>query len=289
MFGTLSRSWQFAKDSYGVLWRCKSLLWFPILSSIAAVLVSASFLLPLWQSGALAGWLAASGDEHQAMPPTAYVVAFLFYFCNYFVIVFFNAALIASSQRYLEQGQTSLGYGLRMAGRRLGPIVGWALVSAVVGVVLRAIENSHKRAAQVVAAILGMAWGALTYFVIPVIVLEGVGPVQAFKRSTRTLKDTWGTALVGNFSLGLLGFLLMLPIMLICVLVIMGFGSLPLPLGVFLLVVCGVLLALGAAATSAADVIFKGLLYTYATGRTLPPEVNRDLYGEAFLNKRGGL
>lgn len=290
MFGTLSRSWEFAKDSYGVLWRCKRLLVFPVLSTTAALLVSASFLLPLWGSGTLEGWLAAAEGEEESMPPAAYVVAFVFYFCNYFVIVFFNAALIASSQRYLQNGEASVGYGLRLAGRRLGPILGWALVSAVIGVVLRAIETAHERVGQVVAAILGMAWSALTFFVVPVIVLEGVGPAAAFKKSVATLKSTWGTALVGNFSLGLLGFLLMLPIVLVAVLVGMGLaGGMSPPLGVFLLACCGVLLVIAAAATSAADVIFKGLLYTYATGRELPAEVNSDLYGEAFLNKRGGV
>ena len=41
--------------------------------------------------------------------------------------------------------------------------------------------------------------------------------VGHFKKSIRTLKHTWGTAMMGNFSLGLLGFLLMLPVILLVI------------------------------------------------------------------------
>ena len=177
--------------------------------------------------------------------------------------------------------------GLSVAGKRVAQIFGWALVSAFVGVALRLIENSHRRAGEFIAAILGTAWTAMTFFVVPAIVLEGVGPVEAFKRSLGTLKRTWGTALVGNFSLGFLGFLLMIPVYLLGVgLIILGVSSGLMPVTVLCIAAGVALLILGAATTSAAGTVFTALLYSYATGRTVPANIDVSEFDRAFVPKQ---
>ena len=183
----------------------------------------------------------------------------------------------------LAGDRPTLRYGLRVAWRRFGPIFGWAVVSAVIGVLLRIIENSNKRAAQVVSAILGMAWTAMTYLVVPVIAVEGVGPVKAFKRSLAVLRQTWGTALVGNFSLGLLSFLVMLPVLLAAgALVYLGVVSGAAPVAGLCVAVAAVMVAGAIAFSSAADVVFKAVLFSYATGRTLPDDVDTRDFADAF-------
>lgn len=287
MFESLSRSWKFATTSYKVIWNNKRLLVFPLLSTLAAVLVIASFAVPLWATGQLDRWMeAAEGEQDPAQQAGLIVTLFLFYFCNYFVIVFFNSALIASTMQALNNEDPTIEHGLAVAGRRLPQIFGWALVSAFVGVALRLIENSNKRAGQFVASILGMAWTAMTFFVVPAIVLEGVGPVEAFKRSLGTLKRTWGTALVGNFSLGFLGFLLMIPVYLLGgVLIVLGISSGTIPVMVLCIAAGVALFVLGAATTSAAGTVFTALLYSYATGRTVPADVDVSEFNRAFVAK----
>lgn len=93
---------------------------------------------------------------------------------------------------------------------RLPQIFAWALVSATVGVLLKLVENAHEKIGQFISAILGTAWTVVTFFVVPVLVVEKVGPFEAIKRSIALLKKTWGEALAGNFGLGLFMFLLML-------------------------------------------------------------------------------
>lgn len=285
MFATLARSWEYAKISYGVLWENKQLVIFPILSSIAAVLVMASFLVPLWSSGMIERM---AGDDPAAAPSDAvlYTILFAFYFCNYFVIVFFNAALTACAMRVINGETPTVGDGLAVAMKRLPQIAGWAFVSAIVGVVLQIIENAHEKAGQFVSAILGSAWTALTYFVVPVIVVEGVGPVEAFKRSTGTLKSQWGTALVGGFSLGFLGLLVIVPIVLVggglVWLATQSMGTAGL---VAAIAVALVLLAIGFAVNSAAGIVFKALLYNFATNRSLPQGVDASHFGDAFVSK----
>ncbi len=290
MFATLSRSWEYAKISYGVIWENKQLVIFPILSSIAAIIVIASFLLPLWTSGML-DQLANATDDPQAAQSQAnnillYVILFAFYFCNYFVIVFFNSALTACAMRVINGEDASIGDGLAMAFKRLPQIIAWAFVSAIVGVILQIIENAHEKAGQIISAILGSAWTALTYFVVPVIVVDGVGPIEAFKQSVGTLKKQWGTALVGGFSLGFLGMLVILPIVLIGGGLIwlatksMGPGGL-----IAAIAVAVVLFAIGTAVNSAAGVVFKALLFNFATNRSLPPNIDTSTFGDAFVSK----
>jgi hypothetical protein len=291
MFATIGRSWQFAKISYGIVWDFKKLIVFPLLSTLAAAAVIASFVAPLWATGTLESWLETAGPDAASATSTAdqvamYVTLFLFYFCNYFVIVFFNSALTACALRVVNGEVPTIGYGLSMAGKRLPQILGWAFVSALIGVLLRVIENAHEKAGAIVAAILGTAWTALTYFVVPVLVMEGVGPITAIKRSLSTLKSTWGEALVGNFSMGFLAFLIMLPVIIVLGILVAGAvaaGNTP---AIVLAAVVGVLLVvIAAAATSTADVVFKALLYNHATGRSVPANIDQSLFQDAFRSK----
>src|SRR5206468_674804 len=95
-------------------------------------------------------------------------------------------------------------------------ILAWALVSATVGVLLRAIE-SNRQVGRFVSMILGTAWTIITYFVVPVLVVEKTGPFKAVGRSIELLKKTWGEALIGNFGLGFFEFLVVLPGILILI------------------------------------------------------------------------
>jgi hypothetical protein len=278
-FRTWSRSWEFAKLSYGTLFEHKHLIVFPVVSTIATILVLMSFVVPLEMTGTLDTWLASIDSEAAASDdPAMYVTAFLFYFCNYFCIVFFNTALIASVMDIFDGGQGRLSFGLKFALKRIHAIFGWALVSACVGMILNALERNQK-IGRFVAGLLGSAWTALTYFVIPVIVAEGLGPVAAIKSSMHTLKKEWGTALMGNFSMGTFGFLLMLPVI-----------ALGIALGIYLSVpvavaVCVPLAILAVLSSATADAIFKAYLYSFATGKSLPQNVDGCAMKEAFSSR----
>lgn len=279
MFASWSRSWNFAKLSFSTLRHHQHLITFPAISGIASLLVLISFMLPLSLTGQLDTWLSSIQTQSSAPEdPRLYITAFLFYFCNYFTIVFFNTALIASVMNIFEGKQGSLGFGLKFATRRIHAIFAWALVSACVGMILNAIERNQK-AGRLIASLIGSAWTALTYFVIPVIASKGLGPVAAIKTSMDVLKKEWGTALVGNFSMGMIGFILFIPIFLLGVF-IGTTVSIPLSLAI-----CGPLALLVALITSTVDAIFKAHLYSFATGKTLPSGVETDSMRDAFSHR----
>src|SRR5690349_1290488 len=85
--GKIATTWQLMKDSWGVLMRDKALLLFPVASGAATFLVLLTFILPFVGASI---WRAGGPGE-----TVFYVVLFCYYVCNFFVIVYFNAALVA--------------------------------------------------------------------------------------------------------------------------------------------------------------------------------------------------
>ncbi|MCH2212623.1 MAG: DUF6159 family protein [Fuerstiella sp.] len=278
MFQRLSTGWQLACQSFHVLRLDKELLLFPLLSGMACMLVLASFAGPLWYTDGMA----ALEEGDVTKNPVVLVVMFAFYAVNYFVIVFFNSALVACAMIRFKGGDPTVGDGLRAASRRLPQIAGWALVSATVGLILRIIESRSERVGQFVAALLGMAWTVTTYFVVPILVVEKAGPVEACRRSVSIMKRTWGESLSASFSAGLINFLLGLPGLILIVpgMFLIVNGS-PAP-GIGLIVAGVVLLLLASLVSSAVNTILLAALYLYATEGNVPEYFDRDLIAHSF-------
>ena len=62
-------------------------------------------------------------------------------------------------------------------------------------------ENSIFR--QIFASLIQAGWAMMTFFVVPIIVSENIGPINAIKRSTSLFKQTWGDQVVANFGFGI--------------------------------------------------------------------------------------
>jgi hypothetical protein len=280
-FDRISNSFALARSSWRVLWTDKQLVVFPIVSGICLLCVSASFFIPfLVIPGAFQG--VVDGVNNNGQPPVwVWPLAFAYYFCNYFVIIFCNAALVSCATIRFSGGTPSLADGFGMAFRRAPQIFAWALVSATVGILLKAIENAHERAGVFISAILGTAWSIMTYFVVPVLVVEKVGPFQAVGRSISILKKTWGEALVGSFGLGFFKLLVMLPGILVLVIGI-ALCTVNLLLGLPVALVGVLCLLLGGAVSAALDGVFLTALYQYATNGAVPVEFDRGTLGGAF-------
>jgi MFS family permease len=209
MFAKIGNSWALIKASAAVLRADKELIIFPIVSAIGVLVVTASFALPM----ILAGFFDALFEgRSQAF---GFVVGFAFYIVQYFVIIFANTALVGAALIRLRGGDPTVGDGLRIAMKHVGAILGYALISATVGMILRWLSERGKTLGRIASSIGGLAWNLATYLVVPVLVVEGVGPMEAIKRSANLLKKTWGEQIAGNFSIGLIfGLLTVLVILL---------------------------------------------------------------------------
>lgn len=257
MFDALSRSWNLVKASARVLSADKELLVFPVLSGVLVTLVSLSFIVPF----ALLGER-MKGDETNAL---AVLALFLFYVSTYFVIFFCNSALVGAALIRLRGGDPTVADGFRVASSRVGVIFGYALIAGTVGMLLRAAKDQSKNLfVRAAVSFLGASWSVATFLVVPVLVNEDVGPVDAIRRSLQLLKRSWGEQLAGNAGLGLVFFFVYLLVGLL------GFGGAFLLAGVngtaALAVLGGTVLAFGAVAIvgGALNGIYTAAVYRYA-------------------------
>ncbi len=270
MFERFSNGFALAQQSWHVLLRNKQLLVFPLFSGIACLLVLATFAAPLVMTGTVEQ---AMGDGQEVVDPMQnplyLAVLFAFYFANYFVIVFFNSALFACAVKSFYGERPSIGEGLSAAMVRLPQIAGWALVSASVGVILRVIESRSERAGQIVSGLLGMGWTAVTYFVVPVLVIEKAGPIEAIKRSTSIVKSSWGEALGAKGGIGFFSFIAMLP----CLAAIVG-GVMMLGYsfagGISLIAIGGIGILIVSLVSSALASISQAAVYMYGANGEAP-------------------
>lgn len=280
MFERLSRSFALVKASCNVLSANKRLMVFPLLSGLCTLIVAASFLWPAFASGALTHM-----DRGHMTPATA-ALLFGFYLVQYFVIIFFNVALVGAATIHLRGGTPSLGDGLRIAASKLPAIVGYAVISATVGMLLRAIQERAGFIGRWIAALIGVAWSLATFLVVPVLVNEDVGPLDAVRNSASLLKRTWGENLVGNVGIGLAFGVLMLLVLVISFALILLAASTHAPAAIaVVLALCVLAALLLAVVQSALHGIYAAAVYRYAQEGDAGVGFEKALVADAFKLK----
>jgi ABC-type multidrug transport system fused ATPase/permease subunit len=275
MFESIGRSIELFKTSWGILMADKKLLAFPFLSGMVSLIVLATFILPL-----------ILAEFVQAVVPFGelffYGALFAFYLVSYFVVIFFNTALISCVNARLQGREMSVGEGLSNALQHFTSILGWALLSATVGIVLHLLRERGGVIGQFASAIVGGAWGLVTFFVVPVLVLEDKGVFDAIRESASLIRKTWGETIIGSGSIvlvfliiGIVGFFGVLATLFLGSMMVFGIA-----LALFIALV--IILAVVAAAMQG---IFVTALYTYAKTGTVPSAFDRDLIQNAFVQK----
>ena len=171
----------------------------------------------------------------------------------YFVIIFFNSALIFAAHERLAGGDPNIRSGLNGAMQSVVTIFMWAIVAATVGLILNILSSQARQRggimgfiSYIIVSMLGAAWSLITFFVVPLIVIEHRSIGDAFKSSFSMLKRTWGEQVVANFGLGIAGFIFMLIAAGITALLFFVLSPLG-GIGVFLALVFGVILIAGVA------------------------------------------
>jgi hypothetical protein len=281
MFEKFSRSWSLVKASAAVLRSDKELLLFPLLSTIAAILVVASFITPV----VALGWgEALFADEDPS--PAFWAWMFIFYVVQYFIIFFFNSALVGAALIRLRGGDPTVGDGLRIAFSRVHVIFGYALIAATVGLLLRMLEERLGFVGRMVIALVGVAWTVATFLTVPVLVSRDVGPLDAVKESAALLKRSWGENLIGNTGIALAFAFIWAGLIFAGILgmgaaAASGSGALMATLGVLFLLA----LVLTALIQAALQGIYSAALYRYAAEGEAAGEFAGDTLANAFRVK----
>ncbi len=273
MFEKFSRSWELVKASAGVLRSDKKLMLFPLISGVATLVVMATFLVPAFALRLFENGIGLGGA----------VFGFLFYFCQYSVIIFFNCALVGAAMIRLDGGDPSLRDGFDAARLRLPSILGYAAIAATVGVILQGLKNKDNNLiVRLVGSGLGAAWTLATFLVVPVLVSRDIGPVDALKESIALLKRTWGENAIGNVGIGAaFGLITFLFLLLGAGLTFVAYqASLVLAVGVGVVFLLGVLLlGIYQAALSG---VYSAALYRYAVSHEAPAAFRGAMLEDAF-------
>lgn len=277
MFEKLSRSWDLVKASASVLRADKELMLFPVLSSLATLLVLATFALPVF---------ALKLFDH-GFNVVGALVGFAFYFCQYAVIVFFNSALVGAASIRLEGGDPTFSDGIRIARGKLPAILGYAAIAATVGVVLKSLrDRDNNIIVRMIGSGLGVAWTLATFLVVPVLVNRDIGPVEALKESVALLKKTWGENAIGHVGIGAAFGLIATFMVLVSVAAsFLAWQAAP-AAGITVAIVAVLALLVLATIQSALGGIYSAALYRYAVAHETPPAFRGLALESAFAPKR---
>src|SRR2546421_9609546 len=206
-FERMRIGWRLTKVSLGILRKEKGLIVLPFISLLLTGVAWLAFFVSIF-------FFTATPTSPWGSWPF-YVGLALVYFFTFFVSIYFNAAVMGAAMIRLNGGDPTISDGLKVARQNIRRIAGWALVTATVGLILRAIAERFGFIGRIIAGAFGAAWGIITYLVVPVLIFEKIGPWAAVKRSGSLLRQTSGEAEGGYRSLGGIIVLLARPALLV--------------------------------------------------------------------------
>lgn len=276
--GRIQNTLALAKTSWFVLKKDRELMWLPVLSFLVSAVLGGAALavVVVTRSAAPAASGAADGA---AVGPAAVVVGIAAALALGITSVFFNGALVAGAHERLTGGDPTVGSSIRRAFGRLAGLVPWALMTTTVGLVLQAMRERAGFLGRIVVDMIGMAWEVVTFLVVPAVVIDEMGAVDGLKRSASLLRQTWGENLIARVGFGLLGFVLVIPAVIVAVLATsVGAAWVGIPLAVAWVVVVAVVI-------TALNAIFQTALYMYATTGVVPQGFEGSSLSQSFGHK----
>jgi hypothetical protein len=280
MFERFQRSLRLIRTSTRVLNADGELLFLPILSGIVSAIVGG---LLFWQAFGL-GVFEQVKDGGSAAGLYAWL--FVFYVIEYFIVYFFNTALVGAAVARLNGENPTVGSALRLAASRAGHILGYAIIAATVGMILRIIADRAGFVGKLIAGGAGLAWSIATFLVVPILAVEGIGPLAAIEKSATLLKKTWGENLIGNAGMSIV----FAAIGTVLILIIYGGGMLLYTNGaehaaLLLATVVALLFVALIVFAAALAGVYQAAVYYYAVNGEPPEGYEKELLTDAFSKK----
>jgi len=264
-FATIGRGWEMSKLSMGVVKKDPELLVYMIVAGLMSLACLVGMALPQFLEMA---W-AVNPDGSFT---TAYLgFTFVAYMVLSIVVVFWNCAIIANANIRLTGGDPSFADGFNAAVQKLPIIILWGIIAGTVGLLLKALEgaarSSENSANQALAMVIhlvgGFAWWVMTFFMLPHLIIEGKGLGEALKSSKSTFFGTWGENITSGLGIGLVGFLIAIPLVILTLALTTALGPAGLLVGA---IGFGLLLAW----VNAAEQVAVVALYRFATDGKMP-------------------
>ena len=264
-FATIGRGWEMSKLSMAVVKKDPELVVYMIIAGVMSLACLVGMSIPQFLE-----------MEWAVNPDGSFTDAYLgFTFVAYMVlsiiVVFWNCAIIANANIRLTGGDPTFADGVNAALKRLPIIIVWGIIAGTVGLLLKALEgaarSSDNDAMRALASIIhflgGLAWWVMTFFMIPHLILEGQSVGDALQSSKKTFYSTWGETITSGLGIGLIGFLIAVPLLAVT----LGLTVVAGPVGLFFgAIAIGLLIAW----TNAAEQVAVAALYRFAKDGQMP-------------------
>jgi len=191
------------------------------------------------------------------------------------VATFFNAAVVHCAAQLFDGNSTSVRDGLAAAWRARRQIALWAVVAATLGTVLYILDEKFGVVGSLTRAVFNLAWALLTFFIVPVIVLDDRRRLRRqLRRSGSLFRETWGESVSATLGVSFVFLIVALPGV---ALGAVGYFVLDGVLATGALVGGGVIIVAAIVGSQTASAIVRTALYRYATtGEQVGPFDGRD-------------
>jgi len=192
---------------------------------------------------------------------------------------FTAASIVGAARVRLKGGDPAIRDGLHIAAANAPALILWSLFQATVGLLIRTVQERLPIGGRIAAALAGISWTVATMLVVPVLLFERLGILDAVKRSALLLKQRWGEGVTGVGSIGGAMVVIAVPLAVIPV-AIMPFSPIAALVAVFAVFVV-LLVAMGAIGA-----VFTAALYEYAVTGQAPGAYQKEDFKGLYRSGR---
>jgi hypothetical protein len=272
----IKRGWGLTKKSWALLNEHRELIRFPLYGAFATVPLAILFFGP--------GLYLLDKDSLAGAIPLLVIGVYVLSVVGFY----FSVGLAAAANMIFNGEQATIADGLAVSRANFSQICGWAALSTAISVLMGVLENQGGIAGNIAARLVGMAWSLVTFLAVPVIAIEGTGPLETLKRSASIFKDKWGQQISGNIAIGAAVFLIgVLPAVLLIVAGVALWSSASF-LGALLVVIGALVLAIAMLVSRALSGVFGVALYRYALDGQAVGGFTSEELESAVRVKKGG-
>lgn len=285
-----------ARETFTIVQQYPQLAVFPVISGAVFLLIVGPIVLSLLPQipslYAITGPLWDKLDSSDSGMIAFIIAGAVAVYGLWVIAIFCNVALVRCALDYYAGREPTVRSGFSAAMTCLPQILGWALVALSVGVVLSAIQGVLRDKLELLGDLIGglfeFGWSVVTYFVLPVLAAEKLGPIAAVRRSSAIVRNKWGESLAGESWFGVLGFLffaLAAAVFFLGLAIHLSYGAAAFGGGIVLMAL-GVLCVIAITVVmSALSTVFQTGVYLYATTGQVPAALDSDLVKGAFRPK----
>ena len=282
MFERLRAGWRLAKEVRQSVSKDKSMYIFPIASGLLGV-----FIFLFTMSMVFFGF---STTVSNSIDITFILAFFIASIVVMFTTTYFLLAMLIAYRSFNSGSPISFRTALSKTWEYKKYALEWAIFYTIIVTIIRAIESRIRGIAGMLIGVIGaLTITIATFFAVPAILEEKVGPIKAIESSIHTIRRNFGMTFggVAYVDLYTLIFILLGFFLIIGSIFIMGSLALPLVFILLILAVGIILIVFGLILKFTYMNVLKFILYDYFNGKGLPQGFDETTINTAMKRKRG--